>query len=103
MLNRYGITPPSTGQNIAQAASAGAAGAANAMAANRSVGLQAAVDEEALNQHRQSQNFDQTAARERDRRESGNDAFRNMQRAEYLQTARGYQPKKRFALIRLRP
>ena len=51
-LERLGVNPVSTNQRIFEGVGAAAGAAADSMAANRSAGLQAAVDAERLNEAR---------------------------------------------------
>lgn len=83
-LKRLGIKPKSAAQNALDAGGQAAGAAANTMAANRSVGLQAAVDAEQLDAARRRSYFDQMLAREEDRRASGADALKRYQQANYV-------------------
>ncbi len=71
-----------------------AAGAASQSAAhNRGTRIDAGLEEEKANQLRQKQYMDSLVAREQEGRVGANDAFKNVQRAEYLGGAQGYTPK----------
>ncbi len=111
ILKRYGLSPQSGVQSATQGASAAMGAASDAMAANRSVGLQAEVDQQRLRQDQDNSYnaavidrgrlvesgkqrlFDAMIAREQEGRASGHDAFLNLQRAEYVANKQGYQPK----------
>lgn len=87
VLKRYGLSPQlstTTTRNVLHGAGAAAAGAADSMAANRSARVQAAYDEERLNEARQASFFERLLAREADRRDSGRDAYLNSVRAAYM-------------------
>src|SRR3990167_10125209 len=92
------VAAPFTGGASLIPVLAGAAGSmlssgAQAAASNRGTGMEASLAEENVNQQRRSDFIEQWLAREQEGRASGNDAFRNMQRAEYLSGAKGYTPR----------
>ena len=68
-------------------------GLAEGKAAGRSNQVQAGLTEEEINQGRQQQFFNNSLAREADKRASGANAMRAIQQSEYLANAEGYAPK----------
>ena len=94
VLRRYGIQPQSGVQSALGAAGAMLGAGADAAANNRGSMLDVASQQEQLNQSRQRQTLDSRSARSAEGRASGNDAFRNMQRAEYWRTQPAIRPRR---------
>jgi hypothetical protein len=93
-LRRYGLsTRPNVASDVLTGAGQVAGSVADTMASNRGAQIDAAMLQEHLNQARQAQTLNSRTAKSRDDRESGANAFREMQRAEYLANATGYTPK----------
>lgn len=78
---------------IASAAGDAIGAATSASAKNRGTKIDAGLAEEQVNQNRQQELRNSLVQREQDRRAGGNNAFRELQHAQYLQGAGGYTPK----------